>query len=355
MPRPNQGPRLKLKQSRGSKSARYHIVWYEDGQRHERSTGTDDRGQAERQLSAFIAERYQPIVGPVQSHEVTIAEILALYGSGHAPTVRDRARIGYCIDALLPFWGTKAVSSIKSETCRAYANFRKVGDGTIRRELGCLRAAVNYAVREGVLLIAPALTLPPKPPSRERWLSRNEAAQILWASRSTGKAKYHLPIFILIGLYTGARKEAILSLQWQPNTVGGWVDLENSLIDFNPVGRIASNKRRSRIPIPRRLVTFLKYARRRTSQYVIEYECNSVADVKKSFAAACNRAGLTDVTPHTLRHTAATWLVQHGIGLWEVSGYLSMSMQTIERVYGHHAPDYLVGAANAIGQRQPTP
>ena len=54
------------------------------------------------------------------------------------------------------------------------------------------------------------------------------------------------------------------------------------------------------------------------------------------------------VSPHTLRHTAATWLMQRGVSIWQAAGYLGMSPETLDRVYGHHSPDYLKGAAHAI-------
>jgi integrase len=59
------------------------------------------------------------------------------------------------------------------------------------------------------------------------------------------------------------------------------------------------------------------------------------------------------VTPHTLRHTAATWLMQRGVPIWQAAGYLGMSAEMIERTYGHHHPDYMRGAAQAITSKQP--
>jgi hypothetical protein len=52
------------------------------------------------------------------------------------------------------------------------------------------------------------------------------------------------------------------------------------------------------------------------------------------------------VTPH--RHTAATWLMQRGVPVWEAAGFLGMSAEMLLGTYGHHQPDFLNGAANAI-------
>lgn len=59
------------------------------------------------------------------------------------------------------------------------------------------------------------------------------------------------------------------------------------------------------------------------------------------------------VTPHTLRHTAATWLMQRGVPIWQAAGFLGMSAEVLEKTYGHHHPDYLKDAADAITSKAP--
>lgn len=69
---------------------------------------------------------------------------------------------------------------------------------------------------------------------------------------------------------------------------------------------------------------------------------------RKAVALVQLNGGGTKVVPHTLRHTAATWLMQRGVSPWEAAGYLGMSTEMIERVYGHHSPEHLRKAAEAI-------
>jgi len=57
-----------------------------------------------------------------------------------------------------------------------------------------------------------------------------------------------------------------------------------------------------------------------------------------------------DCQAHTLRHTAATWLMPAGVDKSAVAGYLGMSVEMLDRVYGHHHPDHLRAAAQAISQ-----
>jgi integrase len=86
--------------------------------------------------------------------------------------------------------------------------------------------------------------------------------------------------------------------------------------------------------------------------HFVEFGGKPIASVKTAFARAVQVAGLsTDtgkIVPHTLRHTAATWLMQRGVSIWQAAGYLGMSPETLNRVYGHHSPDHLKGAAAAI-------
>jgi len=76
-----------------------------------------------------------------------------------------------------------------------------------------------------------------------------------------------------------------------------------------------------------------------------------IGSVRTAWASIIGDARLSiDVTPHTLRHTTATWLMQRGTNLWEAAGFLSMSVQQLERTYGHHHPDFQSEAAERIGR-----
>lgn len=48
-------------------------------------------------------------------------------------------------------------------------------------------------------------------------------------------------------------------------------------------------------------------------------------------------------TRHDLRHTAITWAMRNGVDKWEAAGFFGVGLDMIERVYGHHHPDYLQG------------
>jgi integrase len=114
--------------------------------------------------------------------------------------------------------------------------------------LGVLAAALAWNWREGKLdRLIPLIPvrLPAASAPRERHLTRAEAAAMLWGAlgfdrsgkRHRDRINRHVARFILIGLYTGTRHDAILSLQWRPNTTGGWFDLVAGSPLSPPAGR----------------------------------------------------------------------------------------------------------------------
>jgi len=303
---------------------------------------------------------------------MTVGAVLDIYGREHGPHIADPARLVSSLNQLGPWWADQLVSSITANTCRRYLRDRQeqhakreaervaraaeagkackpartLQPSTVRRELGTIRAALQYCVLEGYLVSAPPVWLPEKGEARQRHLERGEIARLIWEARKSHRAGLHLPLFILIAFYTGARRTAILQLQWQPNTVAGHVDLERGVIDFLGMRR-QTKKRRTAIPVPPRLLRFLRYARRRTSQYVIEFEGKPIKDPKKALASAGDRAGLGNVFSHLLKHSGITYLVTQGVPLWHVAEWTGTSEETIRRVYGHMAPDHFA-AVHAV-------
>jgi integrase len=90
-----------------------------------------------------------------------------------------------------------------------------------------------------------------------------------------------------------------------------------------------------------------------SSTHVVEYAGAAVADnVRRSWKTARRGAGLgPDVTPHTLRHTFASWAVQDGHPFSLVAEALGMTEAMVRRVYGHLAPEHTRGVVQAVSGR----
>lgn len=380
MPRANRGVQIKFYAPGKTQAPQWVAYWYVSGNRQERRSSIFDSRAVDaaeefRRVVADELEHQPGQRGPLKPEQMKIAEALSIYAEERAPQVVDSKRIGYAMKALLPFFGHLMVSDMRPALCQLYVrerakSERPVKASTARRELGVVHAAFVHCHSAGRLLSYPGVELPPKGKKRERWLTRLEAAWILRAIRRQPKA-LHLRTFVLCGLYAAHRTTAILQLQWLPNMAGGWIDLASGRIDFNPIERDAdTNKRRSLIPIPGRLLVHLRQARRRTRQFAIETAQvrrdrggqpivgKPVKQIKHAFETACRLAekmakakgvelDLSDVTPHVLRHTSCTWMMHARVDRREAAAYAGMTPETFDRIYAHHHPDYMKGAAGA--------
>lgn len=57
----------------------------------------------------------------------------------------SRERAAYAAVPLSKFWEEKTVAEVDKDSCAKYGQWRRRSDGTVRRELGILRAAIYYA------------------------------------------------------------------------------------------------------------------------------------------------------------------------------------------------------------------
>jgi len=346
MPMPAKGARLVVRRRKGRDPA---YVIKDTGV--EISTGTADRGQAEISLAEYIARKNRA-TGPVDASEIAVAEVLSIYGAEHAPTVAAPERLGYAIAALLPFWGNIPAAAVKGETCRRYAKERGKAPATVRRELNCLQAALNYCHREGYITSAPLVTMPATPETTQRALTRDEAARLLWSARARGQR--HIMRFIILSLYTGTRKAAALKVRLNgPSMVGGWLDLDRGIIYRRGEGERETNKRRTPARLPRQLIAHARRWDAMGLTWVVEFRGSRVADIKTTWAKIAADADLGwKPTPHTLKHTAITWAIQGGASIPDAAGFFSTSTETIERTYWHQSPHFQQGAVGALEGKQ---
>lgn len=331
---------LDRKLPRQSKGAR---LWYDrrrnsyvirDGARFVR-TGSSDLDAAQKLLGDYIAANYRPR----QSSCPSIAEILLAYLKEVVPQRRTARNLRYNVSNLNKWWGDKRVMDVTSANCRAYAEPRQQGGALV--DLKILQAAINHWHKEhGPLEMVPRVTIPANPLPRTRWLTRSEAARLLKVARKTP----YLARMILLCLYTGSRKGVILALKWDQ------IDLKRAILHRRPqMAAGALNKRAPPVRLGRRILAHLRRWERLdggSCATVCHYNGQSIKQPHRSWDRICKSAGLKGVTPHTLRHTRATWLMQKGAPVWDVAGHLGMTVKTLEQTYGHHHPDYQGGVAD---------
>lgn len=284
-----------------------------------------------------------------------MGEVLAIYGMGRGPELKGTETLANNIAMLAGFWGDLTCDAVKGSTCRAYERHRAkprtndkgqtftAGSSTVRRELGVLQSALNYAKKEGRLIYAPEVTLSKARPPRDRWLTLSEAARLLRA------ASPHTRRFILVSLYTGRRMRTVLDLTWAQ------VDLDANVIRFRREGERETKKRKGQARIPRQLAGHLcrwKAAARPRETHVISFRGRPVDSIKTAMRRAVERAELpADITPHDLKHTAITWAMMRGLVIEAAAEFFDTTPKTIREHYWHHSPHHQAEGVAAMERK----
>ncbi|AYV48633.1 hypothetical protein CFHF_19525 [Caulobacter flavus] len=416
MSRIAEGPRLYLRTGRTdsrSGAALPDVYVIRDG-RTQKSTGCgpDRLRDAQRALARYLSGQpvresaaklspapppQRPVSGPLEIaaiERVPVADVLTLYADERAPELDgDPVTMAGFIKALVGYWGERFVDEVKRSTCKGYVAHRTgqtiqgarpsqrlVSDQTARRELETLSAAIGYWHAETPLPIRPKVWLPKKTPSARDALTRPQAAALFLAARGyrrgldgvmrrlTGASqranRAHIARFILIGLYTGTRSAVILDLLWSPSADQAWVDLDRGMIfRKGQAEHERGNKRRPIVTLPPRLLAHMRrwktldeaasIARRKPLTHVIHHHGRPIGEkINKGFNAIAQDAGLLKVTPHWLRHTCATWLMERKVDLWEAAGFTGMTPDVLIKHYGHHRPNHQANARAAFSPQK---
>lgn len=352
MSRSREPARLWLRPASKDRQAVWIIL--DGGQQFSTGCRRDDREAAERALGLHLAENFlqEKPVKHRAAADVPVIEVLAHYLAMKEPTAKRPKDLGYRGKALIEWWKDKTLDDISTKTCAAYAASRSTPTQA-RRELEDLRAACRMAIADNVCRQAVTVTLPPKPKGRVRHLQRGMVAKLIWAAyRKREKQRgvptkkrptLHLARFILTATYTGSRSARVWQASFEREEGRPFIDLDAGVF-YRAADEeaVAANKQAPPIRLPGRLLAHMRRWRAKGAKYVVEYQ-GRPADPKRAFRNLANEVLGKDavgVVRHTLRHTSATWLMQGGVDMWQASGYLGMTKETLEKTYGHHHPDH---------------
>ncbi len=223
--------------------------------------------------------------------------------------------------------------------------------------LAVVRQVINFAKRNRLFDGASPIehVKPPRFDNRRlRFLTRDEAEALL-----TELKRMSLEVHdqALLSLHTGARAGEVLNLTWQD------VDLDRNTLTLrdtkNAKTRMAFlNTRSAAMLAARRGDKF------QPTQHVFQGRDGRASSISRTFDRAVEHLGLnqgiTDrrwrVCFHTLRHTAASWMVEAGVSLYAVKEVLGHSDFRMTARYAHLNSEALHDAVGTLaGHGEPAP
>ena len=276
---------------------------------------------------------------------LAVDEAMDAYYKEHvAVKVIDRMRIEYAMMPLREFFGDTPLRHVDIPMCREYRDFREdIKPSTVRKELSVVSAAAQHALKWRKIGVdeMPTIEMPALDAPRRVWLLKEELATLLETASTLDRRVFR---FVQLAYHTASRKRAIEALTWPQ------VDLDSKRIDLQGSAP-ATYKRKPIVPISETMAQELATMRSKsTTDYVLAHD----GDIRSAFDAVCTAAGLSllpqqglrqtgRLTPHVLRHSRATHLLQAGKEPWLVANLLGDNLQTVLKTYGHSCSNYLQG------------
>lgn len=259
----------------------------------------------------------------------------AVYVNGQKVSgLRDVARPKELLKHFRAFFGKKKLREITYGDLLTYRDARfKVQTqykrqrtlGSWNREAAVLRRILNVGCQQGWILKNPfhcgdPLIIVSAERRREKILTPAEEMRLLEACESHPYRKPLKPLLIFL-LDTGCRKSEALKLCWRS------VCFDTRIITIE--GMTTKTLKTRQVMITERVCRELRALWEASPKDFNERVFGISNNVRKSFASACEVAGIKQggidgLTLHSLRHTAATRLVQGG-----------MALQLAGRILGH--------------------
>lgn len=274
----------------------------------------------------------------------TYDELMAAY-LRETQSKRSHQRDLYSAANLNDHFTGRMIADLGPDDIAEYKRKRPVKEATIAKELLLLSAAIRYANSEwGWGLPNPTSGRVPQPKRKApKWLTEAQVDALLKAATGRTRAP-HLLDFIELGLSTGMRRDEMLRLEWSR------VDFKQKLIYFD------THDQKSGVPgsIPLNATALAVLKRRgsngKSKRWVFENQDGGrLQSLKHAFARAC-RIAQVEASPHSLRHTFASRLVQAGVPLRTVMDLCRHADIRTTMTYAHLAPENTRAAVALLDQ-----
>ena len=296
-------PRLVTRQNADWATPLYYIRWHDGGRVRLSATGARDRGEAVKIFARWLVGQEQKQAGipasPRYSNEARIADVLTAYAEQHGAEVRFPERNLYAIKRLLDWWRTATLTRCARSSARLIATRAKARrQARHRRQRARLSAAaLKWAERNGCLISAPFVKVPPRQPGKDRFLARRGGAPVMGGVEGTQGAAAFAAVHHAWALYRRAHRGDPEPQMVSPSSPRA---RRYRLQSARPAG---TTKGRAVVPIPAHCAGLSGEPGRGR----IRLMCCPIAACRlrrsNMRSRALRRAGLEDVTPHTLRDT----------------------------------------------------
>ncbi|MDR0774174.1 MAG: tyrosine-type recombinase/integrase [Rickettsia sp.] len=299
-------------------------------------------------LKNKIAKGYNPLEAKSKlSNELTFAELYDKYLNEYSKINNKRwqdyaASMNRYAKNLYPM----KISTIqKVDIQELFNNLTKTGKYGANRFLDILSPVFNKAIEWELLKVNPVVGIKKhKEQSRDRYLTREELPKF-FVTLAEEKNQL-IKDFILISLYTSARKGNVLTMRWE------------NIKFIDKIWYIPDTKNGipQSLPLLDQAVKILEARKQQsTSEWVFPSETSSsghLQEPKKSWKRICQKAGIQDLRIHDLRRTIPSWMAMTGANQYVIGKVLNHENPRSTAIYARLGLDtvreYMNKAVNSM-------
>ena len=242
---------------------------------------------------------------------VTLGELFSVYMERHGSAKKSSGNDRHSFEKYLKPWANDRLVDITRAKVEAlHRNIGKEMPVQANRVLALLSVMLSKAIIWGYLKTENPCKgiMKFREVSRDRFLSGEELARFFEALDLTENPAFK--DFILLSLFTGARKSNVLSMRWRD------IDFERSV--WKIPGELSKNGDPMQIPLGPDVLDILRRRRAETSSVFVlpgPGAKGHYMEPKRAWETLLKRAKLEDLRIHDLRRSMGSWMTIQGTSL----------------------------------------
>ncbi|UCH64584.1 MAG: site-specific integrase [Ignavibacterium sp.] len=326
----------------------YYYLYYIDVNKKRKiiSTRSKTKSEANKFLSKFsleLKDRLDRKTIPINFKKM-IFEFLKYSESVHS--YNHTITLKSAFKEMLKYYGDFPIEELNKEKVLKYIQYRSrnLSPHTVKREIESLSSLFNWAIDHNFILenICIGIKRPRLPEKLPVFFTKWEFEELLNTTIDDD-----LNDIFIFAVNTGLRQMELIKLEWNQ------VNIESKTLILDNRNHLTKSKKIRSLPLNQSAIKILEKRIQSRYKHTIVFTYHN-QPINQQFISHKTKKliKLSGINPklnfHSLRHTFASWLVQRGVSIYEVSKLLGHADIKTTQIYAHLRSDDLRNAVEML-------